>query len=128
MSELLEAAKAAKHDLGKYVAFEARWLPPEASRTDRLRALQADVLHTRRSAQASEGAVDLWGRLRPGLAALGDDPDLAAVDAAVAALAAHGPGLADGSLDGEALADCAAQARRIADHLAALHRRLRQES
>ena len=81
--ELVEAAAAAKHDLGKYVAFQARWLAPDASDADRLEALQADVLHTRRSAEGSEDAPSLWRRLRPGLAALEADADLVAVDQAI---------------------------------------------
>lgn len=124
--ELVEAAAAAKHDLGKYVAFQARWLAPDASDADRLEALQADVLHTRRSAEGSEDAPSLWRRLRPGLAALEADADLVAVDQAISALTTHVPGLTAGTLAGEDLQHCATQARAVATHLAALHRRLRQ--
>ena len=125
-SDLLEAAAAAKHDLGKYVAFRARWLSPEATEADWLEALRADVLHTRRSAEGSEDAPSLWNRLRPGLAGLEGDADLSAVDEAVAALSRRLPALTDGSLAGGDLQACASEARAVATHLAALHRRLRQ--
>ncbi len=127
-SELVEAVAAAKHDLGKYVAFSARWLPPGTAGEELLEALRADVLHTRRSSAGSEDAVGLWTRLRPALAALGDDPDLLGVDRAVADLAGWMPGLAAGTLDDAELVACAERARAVTAHLAALHRRLRQGS
>jgi hypothetical protein len=121
----LEAARIAKHDLGKYVAFQIRWLPPDAPAAELLEALRADVLQTRRGPDGAEAAHALWRRLRPGLDPLGADPDLLAVDRAVAALEAAAPGLAAGALDGEALAAVADEARAVARHLAALFKRLR---
>ncbi len=125
-STLLEAAAAAKHDLGKYVAFQARWLPPEASDADWLEALQADVLHTRRCKEGSEDAASLWSRLRRPLAGLEGDADLAAVDAAIAALSELKPDLEAGILASHDLRRCGELARAVATHLATLHRRLRQ--
>lgn len=125
---LLQAAADAKHDLGKYVAFQARWLPADADEAAWREALQADVLHTRRSATGSEPAAALWARLRPALAPLEGDTDLAAVDGAIAALGELTPALAGGTLSGPDLTRCADQARAVATHLAALHRRLRQEA
>ena len=121
----LRAARDAKHDLGKYVAFQLRWLPPQAGAAELLEALRADVLETRRGPGGAESAPAIWARLRPGLEALGPgDPDLAAVDAAVAALAEAAPGIASGCLDEAALREAAERARAIAAHLAALVRRL----
>jgi len=121
----LQAAKAAKHDLGKYVAFQLRWLAPDASPAELLDALRADVLQTRRGPDGIESAPELWDRLRPPLAALGPDPDLQAVDRAVAALAAAAPAIADGSIDAPAMQAAADHARAVAKHLAALVKRLR---
>jgi hypothetical protein len=123
---LLEAAAAAKHDLGKYVAFQARWLPANASDQEWLEALQADVLHTRRSSDASQDAPSLWERLRGPLIPLQGDSDLAAVDAAIAELQVILPRLAQGDLSSAELVRCSENARAVATHLAALHRRLRQ--
>jgi len=124
---LIEAAAAAKHDLGKYVAFQIRWLPPDAPPAELLEALRRDVLQTRRGPAGSEDAPALWRRLRPPLAGLGpSDPDLAAVDAAVAALEVALPALRSGAASPVDLAAAAGHARAVAAHLAALHRRLRR--
>ncbi len=123
--QLLEAVAAAKHDLGKYVAFSARWLPPGTAGTELLEALRSDVLHTRRNSDGSEDAVALWSRLRPDLGSLGDDPDLLAVDAAIEELSGWMPGLEAGTLGDGELTACAGTAKSIATHLAALHRRLK---
>ncbi|MCB9758823.1 MAG: hypothetical protein H6739_03205 [Alphaproteobacteria bacterium] len=122
----LQAAAKAKHDLGKYVCFQARWLSPDDPEAEWRDALRADVLETRRGPEGVEDAVALWARLRPPLAVLAPDPDLAAVDAAVAALRPRLEPLAAGTLDHAALMDCAAQARAVADHLARLVRRLKE--
>jgi len=121
----LEAARVAKHDLGKYVSFQLRWLPADAPDSELLDALRADVLQTRRGPSGSESAPELWARLRPGLSPLDPDPDLAAVDAAVAALAAAVPALEAGALDAAAMSALADDARAVARHLAALFKRLR---
>ncbi len=126
LRSLAEAAARARHDLGKYVALELRWLPPNAD-SDALRAaLRADVGATRRDADRVESAPVLWDRLRPALAALGDDPDLTAVDAAVALLRALLPDLGTASPD--RLAAGAAAAFAVADALKRLDRRVREAS
>lgn len=68
-----------RHDLGKYIAFETRFLGPEAAEAELRAALRADLYATRRSASGVEGADRIWTRLRP--EALRDDPDVSAVDA-----------------------------------------------
>ncbi len=63
-----EHAARAKHDLGKYVAFQARWLGDDASADQLLEALRQDVRATRRSDAETLAAPELWARLRAPLA------------------------------------------------------------
>jgi hypothetical protein len=83
-----------RHDLGKYVAFQLRWLPPEPSDPELREALGADLGRTRCSGEQIESAPALWARLRAplvaerplaegGLVDLSSDPDLLAIDAAI---------------------------------------------
>ncbi len=95
---LLDAAKAAHHDLGKYVRFEQRWLPEGASDAELLASLQADVLQTRRSRSEVESAPQLWRRLRPALSELAERDEVQVVDRSVEALEAQLPALERGSL------------------------------
>ncbi len=67
---MLQLLAALKHDLGKYVAFQLRCLPDDASLNELEEALRADVLQTRRSAQQTENALDVWQRLRAQIVAL----------------------------------------------------------
>jgi hypothetical protein len=72
-----------RHDLGKYIGFEARFVGEDAD-TETLRAaLHADLEATRRHGGEVEGAQSLWSRLRPDL----DEPEVGAIDAAMAKLA-----------------------------------------
>ena len=111
---LLDAAKAARHDLGKYVCFEQRWLPEGASDEELLEALRADVLETRRSRQGVETAPQIWARLRGPLA---DLPQAARVDASVDLLEQGLEGLRQGSLERARLEELASAARDISDTL-----------
>lgn len=119
------AAKRAKHDLGKYVAFEARWLPPEASDAELLEALRADLLQTRRGPDGSEGAAAIWARLRP---TLPDCAEVQAVDAHVIEITENESALRRGEIQRAQLDALAAAARDIAAQLAALARRLDTEA
>jgi hypothetical protein len=120
---LAEEVARIRHDLGKYVAFELRWLPPDADAESLRAALRADVAATRRDGALVETAPGLWERLRPSLAALGDDPDVAAVDAAVAILRDLIPDLE--TAGPERLASGAAAAFAVAEALKRLDRRVR---
>lgn len=115
---LAEATARAKHDLGKYVAFQLRWLAPDCSDAELLEALQADVLNTRRGPDGSESAMSIWNRLKPELAGA----EVQAVEDGVATLSAHAEGLAGGTLSRDQMEACAQAAREIARHLAALAR------
>ncbi len=92
---LLEHLRSLRHDLGKYVAFQLRWLPEQPSDDELREALLADLARTRSAGERVESAPALWARLRAplvGLEPLADgsrvdlscDPDLLVIDAAMA--------------------------------------------
>ena len=120
-----EHAARAKHDLGKYVAFQARWLGDDAEAGELLEALRQDVLATRRSDAETLSAPELWAQLRAPLAEHLADAELSPIDAGVARLSAAAPGLTAGSLSLAELHHVADDARVVARELAALTRRLR---
>lgn len=116
---VLDAAARARHDLGKYVAFQARWLGPDAS-ADALRdALREDLLRTRKGPTGVLDARALWRELREPLASAGVER----IDALMAELAGRAERL--DALDGAALADTARLAVEVAEELRALHNRVR---
>lgn len=101
-----------KHDLGKYVAFQVRWLPDEADSEALAAALEADVLHTRRGPGGSLDACTLWRELRPALAGQAPLPEgsivdlgdgIAPLDRAMAEVAVVAAALSRGSRDPEVL-------------------------
>ena len=122
---LLEAAERAKHDLGKYIAFQARWLPESAGRQDWQDGLVSDLLQTRRGPAGTVDAVTLWKRLRPGLGELEGDPDLLEVDDAMKTIDRSLDDLRADRLSVEALQALGGTAKRVAHHLSVLHKRLR---
>jgi hypothetical protein len=80
LDDLVDDLADLRHDLGKYIGFESRTAEPSSLRA----ALARDLFATRERAGASESCWELWARLRP--AALADDPDVLAIEAALAAL------------------------------------------
>jgi len=78
---LLPALEDLRHDLGKYICFETRFVGLDAELETLRAAIVADLRTTRRQAADTLPAWDLWARLRP--LALDDDPDLRAVDVAI---------------------------------------------
>ena len=80
LDELVEDLADLRHDLGKYIGFESRLAEPSQLRS----ALSKDLFATRQHGERSETCWELWARLRP--AALGDDPDVLAIDRALDAL------------------------------------------
>lgn len=59
-----EAAQTVRHDLGKYVHLEARWLGEDSSAADFREALRVDLLRTRRGPTGDVDCQELWRRLR----------------------------------------------------------------
>lgn len=62
--------RALKHDLGKYITFQTRWLGADPTGPELVQAVLADVLSTRRGPNGSESAMAIWKRYRAAL--LGD--------------------------------------------------------
>lgn len=77
MSDAAEALVQARHDLGKYIALQTRWLPDDPSTEELRAALIADLRRTRSGGGVEEDAALVWARLRPGLAGF----DLGRLDA-----------------------------------------------
>ncbi len=114
---LLEAASRARHDLGKYISFQARWMEPGAP-VDTLReALRDDLLRTRKGPDGVFTAAALWRTLREPLLPLG----IERVDALMELLTVRAATL--DSLDEAALLDTARLARDVAVELRAVHAR-----
>ena len=126
MSALLDAAQDARHDLGKYICMNQRWLGEQAPLAERLEALQADLLSTQSGPDGRVDAFALWARLRPPL--LGSGSELAEVDDALARLAEKRSAIETGRADEATLAACTADCKAIADALKRLTRRLQKES
>jgi hypothetical protein len=122
LEELSEHLAALRHDLGKYVCFQQRWLSPNPS-TDELRdALDADLRRTRSRGDHREGAVELWARLRPELVGaralpsgalvdLSDEEELGEIDGAIALIARLLPHLGQATRD--ELLEAGAAAREV---------------
>ncbi len=89
-----EAVARIRHDLGKYVALQQRWLPPGATDAERRAAIVADVLETRRSPRSTDDAVAVWAGLAEERAIL--EEEVAEISGLVAALDALIPGLRAG--------------------------------
>ncbi len=100
-----------RHDLGKYVCFEVRFVGLDCGDEALREALESDLRRTR-SARGPDGrdlnesAWDLWARLRP--STLADDPDVRKIDALVAELQA-----ADLGADGPVLRKAAESALEV---------------
>lgn len=62
-----EITAMAKHDLGKYIAFESRWLSDDCSDEELIQALQSDILRTANSPSQVKSAFDIWEDIRPAL-------------------------------------------------------------
>jgi len=116
LEELVEDLAELRHDLGKYITFETRFVG-EAGSTDDLRgALRQDLLQTHRRRGEVETAWALWARLRP--AELAAEPEVEAIDRALAELKQL-----DLSGPRDSLLHAVALARGVSEATRALHRR-----
>lgn len=115
-----EATQRARHDLGKYICFEARWLPDHADAAALRQALAQDLLKTRAGPSGTTDAITLWAQLKPTLppAEIGEiDGWMQQLDQAARHL---------DTLDTPALWQTAALARKVAEALRALALRFRE--
>lgn len=126
-----------KHDLGKYVAFQQRWLGDDPDPTELLDALRADLLATRRGPEGEVSAVDVWGAARPALLGerpvdgihvdLRHDADVVELTAQVSELESWMPELRGDAPSAACLERCRALALNIADACRRLERRARSQ-
>lgn len=122
----LQAALDARHDLGKYVSLNLRFLAPDAEPAAVREALLADLTQTRRGPSgALESAPEVWAACRARLGDVGAAPELAEVDAAIKQIQSSLPALVDDQLDAAALLALAQAARGVTAALTALTRRLK---
>lgn len=106
-----------RHDLGKAIGFQRRWLPDPSDEDELRAALVEDLLRTRRSGDQVISAVELWTKLRTELRAepaLAGDPELAELDDAMATIEILSASLAAGA-SGEHLRRAAAAADRVTE-------------
>ncbi len=121
---LLDAVAKARHDLGRYVAFQVRSLEPGASDADLRLALDADLNHTRSTPDAT--CAQVWAGLRAAVVAAGlVAPEVEAVDATVAELQRRALALA--SLGTPALWETVDLAIGLGERLRSLHRAMLAE-
>lgn len=136
LAAVLDHVSRLKHDLGKYVSLQVRWLAPDASSAERRDALAADLLSTRRGPDGEQDAASVWAEFRPGLVAraelaggatadLTGAPELEALDAAMGRVERVAGLLRAGSASEDDIDDGEAAAREVADSCRTLFRRLR---
>ena len=122
-----------KHDLGKYIALQQRWVGEQASVCDRRAAAQADLLSTRRGPNGRQDAATVWAGFEAALAAEGlpdvsDDEDIAEIRAAMSVIADVIDALRSGT-DGEIeLALARREALRVSHACRSLARRVRSRA
>ena len=126
MESLVELAHRAKHDLGKYIAFQVRWLPEEASDDELLTALRADLLATHSGADEVRGAVEIWAELAPAMREGFPADELAALERSLERIAALSPGVREGSLERSVLEEARREAIAVGAELSRLNRLARR--
>lgn len=125
-----------KHDLGKYVALQQRWLGPDPDPAELEQALRADLLATRRGPSGTVDAAAVWAEFRPGLVGaealasgavvdLSDHPDVRRIDAGVAEIRLTAAALRADDIDAPQIERGAAAARDVAEACSDLLRRAR---
>ena len=107
MSDAAEALAEARHDLGKYIALQTRWLPEDPATEELRAALIADLRRTRSGGGREEDTAAIWSRLRPRLS----DFPLEALEQLMAIVTNALPRLE--SLEREELLAVAAAARQV---------------
>jgi len=136
---LLEHTSRLKHDLGKYIALQQRWLGPDAPEAEREIALRADLLETRRGPSGSVDAATVWQGFRPWfvgdgqvdgafVADLSADPDVSALIDGMERVTHICERLRNGPVGGEVIERGCQAAVDVSKAVASLHRRVRDRS
>lgn len=118
LEDLADQVADLRHDLGKYITFEVRFVGLDADTEALRQAVKADLLATDKRGGETEAAWSVWGRLRP--PALAEDPDVLAIDGLIAGLEA----LALDGLDRAGLLAAAEQAAAVQARCKSLSRRV----
>jgi len=135
---LATLAERLKHDLGKYVGLQARWLPPDAGLQERREALVQDVLQTRRGPEGNVGAREVWSPFEAvllghsalpggGLVDLAGDPDVVTLRTRMDTLSALRDEAAVHRLEAEGVASAMAACADVATACRSLVRRARAQ-
>jgi hypothetical protein len=122
----LEVAAAARHDLGKYMIFQLRWVGREGALADVREALESDLLRTRDGPGGTASAATIWMELRDTLAPF-DPGAVTRLDEGMALVAEQMPELADGTLEDTEIRALAQLAWSLSEQLEALYRRAKEE-
>ena len=124
-----------KHDLGKYVSMQQRWLGPDPPEDALRDALTSDLLSTRRGPLETVDAPTVWAEFRPllvgdealpggGRVDLRGDSDFEALDGAMRGVSRAVEALRTDSLDRDGLFAGHRAAMEAADACRELARRL----
>lgn len=125
---LVEAASRARHDLGKYIGLQSRWLPENCTIDARREALIADLRHTRSGPAGVADAVTVWAECQAALTAAAGGrklPEVEQIEARMRQIAGILPRIEQA--DVHELQATANLAREVGDLLRDLHRRLLRE-
>jgi hypothetical protein len=125
-----------RHDLGKYVSMQVRWLGDNPS-PDALRdAVVADLLTTRRGPAGVQTAQAVWAEFQPALVGarelvdgvhvdLSEDSDVRQLEHHMAIIAEVADRLQTGLADGDTIDRGAEAAQKVAEACRSLGRRVR---
>ena len=130
VDDLCDLTARLKHDLGKYIAFQSRWLDGDSGVSDLRAALVADLLETHRGPDGSRSALEIWNQQRVHIEPLlcdvlgEDDADWHEISAGMSHVERALPHLE--SADAAALGEAQSAAKAVSDGIARLHRRVRK--
>ncbi len=134
--DVAEHLQRLRHDLGKYVSLQVRFLGEGAAPEARREALAADLLQTRRSPDGAVDAYTLWAERRPVLVGeaplpggdfvdLRQDVDLQRLDGAMAHIRTVIGALRAGAVDDAQLDEAIEAARQVTEACRSLAARAR---
>ena len=123
----LEALRAARHDHGKYMVFQQRWVPNDGPVGELEEALQADLLRTHRGPSGSRAAPDVWRAVREALVETAPDATIITrLDDEMSGIERMVKPLEQGSLSPEQVRELAERAISFSEQLDALYQEARE--
>ncbi|MFT4626089.1 MAG: hypothetical protein ACI8PZ_004760 [Myxococcota bacterium] len=131
-ARLVELVGRLKHDLGKYIALQQRWVLPTATEAERRAALSADLLSTRRGPTGQVDAVEVWRGFEQAFAIaepdIHDDSDLSGIRREMVTVDAVVTALREGRTDAALEARGRAAALAVSEGCRRLWRRIRTQA